>query len=90
MQRPPGMVEQEGAKLIADLKAHATQPRFVQQAKLLPGQILIWDNFSVMHRATHIEYSDDPANAQLNYRISVKGLPGFMGPTQSGPSSEAC
>ena len=73
-----GMAEQEGAALIADLKRHATQPRFVQSYKLMPNDILIWDNFSVMHRATMIKYSDEPAEARLNYRISLKGLPKFL------------
>lgn len=79
-----GMDEAEGSRLIAELKAHASQAKFVQQAKLLPGQILMWDNFSVMHRATHIEYGDDPEQARLNYRISVKGLPSFMGNVEAG------
>lgn len=73
-----GMTEEAGAQLLADLKSHATAPRFLQSFKLLPRQILLWDNFSVMHRATHIDYSDDPDQARLNYRISLKGYPPGM------------
>jgi alpha-ketoglutarate-dependent taurine dioxygenase len=70
-----GMPARDGQALIADLKQHVTQDRFVQSHKLMPGEILLWDNFSVMHRATPIAYSDAPEEARLNYRISVKGLP---------------
>lgn len=69
---------EEGEALLAELKAHATQAQFVQSYKLMPGEILLWDNFSVMHRATPIDYTDEPEARRLNYRISVKGVPDFM------------
>lgn len=75
----PGLEAEEGAALIAQLKAHATQSRFVQRYKLMPGDVLLWDNFGVMHRATPIDYSDEAASRRLNYRISVKGLPPALG-----------
>ena len=74
----PGMELEDGLALIARLKAHATQDRYVQGYKLMPGDVLLWDNLAVMHRATPIDYSDAPADRRLNYRISVKGLPPFM------------
>ncbi|MEV5033285.1 TauD/TfdA dioxygenase family protein [Sphingobium sp. LMC3-1-1.1] len=73
-----GMDEAEGLALLDDLKGHASAPIFVQDYKLMPGDVLLWDNLSVMHRATPIEYSDAPDKARLNYRISVKGLPDFL------------
>lgn len=44
----------------------------------MPGDVLLWDNLSVMHRATPIEYSDAPVKARLNYRVSLKGLPDLL------------
>jgi len=73
-----GMEKDDGLALIAELKRHAVQEKFRQSYKLMPGDVLLWDNFSVMHRATIIEYTDEPGKARLNYRISVKGLPSFM------------
>jgi alpha-ketoglutarate-dependent taurine dioxygenase len=70
-----GMDPEEGAELILELRRYAAQPRFCSRHKLMPGEVLIWDNFSVMHRATPIEYSDDPGKRRLNYRISLKGRP---------------
>jgi taurine dioxygenase len=72
-----GMDAAQGNELILELRRYATQDRFVSRHKLMPGEVLIWDNFSVMHRATPIEYSNAPGRTRLNYRISVKGVPGF-------------
>ncbi len=72
-----GMDPDEGAALILDLRRYAAQDRFVSRYKLMPGDLMIWDNFSVMHRATPIEYTDEPGHTRLNYRISVKGVPAF-------------
>ena len=72
-----GMDEAEGADLLLKLRRYVTQPRFLSQCKLMPGDLLIWDNLSVMHRATPIEYSDAPGETRLNYRISLKGVPEF-------------
>jgi alpha-ketoglutarate-dependent taurine dioxygenase len=70
-----GMSPEAGAQLLAELKQHAVQDKFRQSYKLSPGDVLIWDNLSVIHRATRLEYSDEPGKRRLNYRISVKGLP---------------
>ena len=75
-----GLDEGESTRLRAELKAHATQPRFVQHYKLMPGDIILWDNFGVMHRATPIAYVDEERSRRLNYRISVKGLPPVLAP----------
>lgn len=66
---------EDGASLLLDLRRHATQAEYCSRYKLMPGDVLIWDNYSVMHRATPIDYSDQPGAQRENYRISVKGLP---------------
>lgn len=72
-----GMSDADGAELLLELRRYVTQDRFIARHKLMPNEVLIWDNFSVMHRATPIEYSDEPGRRRLNYRISVKGMPEF-------------
>lgn len=48
-----GMDKEEGFKLIWQLIDHATQPQYVLKVKWEnPGDLVIWDNRAVMHRAT--------------------------------------
>ncbi|MGE0415419.1 MAG: TauD/TfdA dioxygenase family protein [Acetobacteraceae bacterium] len=46
-----GMDRDEGHRLIDDLVAHATQPRFVYRHKWQQGDLVIWDNRCLMHKA---------------------------------------
>jgi alpha-ketoglutarate-dependent 2,4-dichlorophenoxyacetate dioxygenase len=42
----------EGRALLAELTAHATQPKYVYTHKWQLHDLLIWDNLQTMHRAT--------------------------------------
>ena len=46
-----GMPEAEGKALIAELMAHATQDRFIYTHHWRPGDLIIWDNRALLHRA---------------------------------------
>jgi alpha-ketoglutarate-dependent 2,4-dichlorophenoxyacetate dioxygenase len=46
---------EEGRALLAELLAHATQPRFVYAHKWRLGDLVIWDNRCTLHRATPFE-----------------------------------
>ena len=46
-----GMDETESRRIIEDLTAFATQPAFVYTHKWTPGDVLIWDNRSTVHKA---------------------------------------
>ncbi|HTZ71185.1 MAG TPA: TauD/TfdA family dioxygenase [Acetobacteraceae bacterium] len=70
-----GLERDEGLALIAKLRAHITQSRFVSRYKVMKGDIFLWDNYQTLHSATPIEYSDEPAKRRLLYRISTKGVP---------------
>lgn len=66
---------ERSTEFIRELRAHAVQERFRQRGKAQTGDILLWDNFSVMHSATPLEYSLEDGKRRLLHRISTKGLP---------------
>jgi taurine dioxygenase len=72
----------EGRALIAQLRAHCTQPEFTTTVKVTTGDILLWDNFQTMHSATPLEYTDEDGKRRLLHRISTKGLPDLFQFTQ--------
>ncbi|MGH7094509.1 MAG: TauD/TfdA dioxygenase family protein [Stellaceae bacterium] len=49
--RIAGLSETEGAALLAELLDHATQPRFVHAHRWRLGDLVAWDNRSLLHRA---------------------------------------
>jgi len=53
-----GMDETEGLALIRELIERATQPEFVYRHAWQPGDLVIWDNLSTMHRATELVSED--------------------------------
>ena len=48
-----GVSAKKGAALLAQLSAHATQPRFVYTHHWQIGDVVIWDNGQVLHRRDH-------------------------------------
>ena len=65
-----GMDRAEGHRLIDELTAHATQPRFVYRHKWRTGDLVIWDNRCLMHKAN----GDYPEGARrFMRRIIVMG-----------------
>jgi alpha-ketoglutarate-dependent taurine dioxygenase len=46
-----GMDKAESQKLLQELLAWTTQPRFMYRHEWSPGDMLIWDNTGVLHRA---------------------------------------
>jgi taurine dioxygenase len=46
-----GLPEAEGKGLLAELLAHATQPQFIYTHHWRPGDVVIWDNRALLHRA---------------------------------------
>jgi taurine dioxygenase len=66
-----GMAEDEGRKLLDDLLAHATQPRFVYRHTWQTHDLLLWDNRCLLHRA--IPNYDIAKHRRVLQRIVVKG-----------------
>ena len=67
-----GMAPDEGWALIDQLYRHATQPRYEYRHRWLAGDMVIWDNRSVMHQA-NADY--DPSQYRFLYRIMLEGQP---------------
>jgi taurine dioxygenase len=72
MEGIEGMAQDEAFELIDELYAHATQSKYEYRHKWLPGDMVIWDNRSVMHQA-NADY--DLSEYRFLYRIMLKGVP---------------
>jgi taurine dioxygenase len=73
-----GMDDEEAVELILEVKRHVLQPQFRQGHKTLPGELLIWDNFAVLHKAAPTPLSNADGERRLLHRITVNGLPERM------------
>ncbi len=65
-----GMDEAEGIKLIADLEAHATQPKYIYTHKWQVDDVLMWDNRGTMHCVTPYDAAKEK---RAIHRVVVKG-----------------
>jgi taurine dioxygenase len=63
-----GMGEKESHRLLEELKAHATQEKYQLRLKYGVGDVVIWDNASLLHSAT----LTDPGDPRTLWRITVK------------------
>jgi taurine dioxygenase len=65
-----GMPAEESAKLLSELYAHVTDPEFIYTHSWRPGDLLLWDNAAVQHKAT---FDYDLPLRRLMYRTTVRG-----------------
>lgn len=72
MEGIDGMERDEGFVLVNDLYDHATQARYEYRHRWAVGDLVIWDNRSVMHQA-NADY--DPKDERYLYRIMLAGQP---------------
>ena len=63
-----GMAEKEARELLDELRVHATQPKYHYRLKYGVGDVVIWDNASLLHSATLI----DPNDPRTLWRITIK------------------
>jgi len=63
-----GMAEDEAVRLLDELKAHATQQKYQLRLKYGVGDLVIWDNASLLHSAT----LTDPHDPRTLWRITIK------------------
>jgi len=64
-----GLPAEEGAALIAELRAHSQQPRFFYRHQWSVGDIVLWDNLAT----THYRPAFDPESRRVLKRISLAG-----------------
>src|SRR5918993_508155 len=67
-----GMEEKDALALVAELIAHATQKKYEYRHKWIMGDVVIWDDRSVMHQA-NADY--DMKELRHLYRIMVQDDP---------------
>jgi taurine dioxygenase len=70
MEAIVGMPDDEALALIAELMAHATQKKYEYRHHWQHGDMVIWDNRSVMHQANG-DY--DMNETRRLYRLMIKG-----------------
>ncbi|HSD00616.1 MAG TPA: TauD/TfdA family dioxygenase, partial [Casimicrobiaceae bacterium] len=63
-----GMRDDEAHALLDELAAHATHPRYRLSLRYGVGDVVIWDNASLLHSATLV----DPAHPRTLWRITIK------------------
>src|SRR4051812_41392738 len=63
-----GIPDDEARDLLDELKAHATQEKYQLRLKYGVGDVVIWDNASLLHSATLI----DPNDPRTLWRITIK------------------
>jgi taurine dioxygenase len=63
-----GMAEDEALALLGELKRHATREKYQYRLKYGVGDLVIWDNASLLHSAT----LTDPDDPRTLWRITVK------------------
>jgi taurine dioxygenase len=68
--RVVGLSDEESADLIESLMVHMTELRFTYEHVWRPGDLLIWDNRALLHRAT--EY-DTALGSRVMRRAILKG-----------------
>ena len=62
--------EQASADLLERLEAFCTQDKFVYSHKWHPGDLVVWDNLSTMHRATPYDFEN---HRRVMHRTHVCG-----------------
>jgi len=66
-----GMAPAESAALIEEVYAYAADPRFQMRFKWRPGDLVVWDNRTLMHKATTNVLP--PERFRTLYRINTTG-----------------
>ncbi len=72
-----GKSNNEGKRILKELKDFATQDKYIFTHKYEIGDVLLFDNLTTMHRAkSEIDFvENDGSNARLLWRLSCKGKP---------------
>ena len=78
-----GMPDDEACDLLDELALHSTQPKYRYSLRYGVGDVVVWDNASLLHSATLI----DPDDARTLWRITVlEPAPVGMAPQVIAPT----
>ncbi len=66
-----GLRQEEGDELVAQLEEHLLDERFVYDHRWTVGDLVMWDNRSVLHARTDF----NPTQARVLRRVTVQGRP---------------
>jgi taurine dioxygenase len=66
-----GLPEDEGRALLEELLVHATQPQFIFTQRWQPGDLIVWDNRCLLHRA--MANYQMAKHRRILMRVVVKG-----------------
>jgi taurine dioxygenase len=69
-RRFEGWSREESTNLLDYLFAHSTRPEYQARHQWRPGDLVMWDNRSVLHYAIH-DHGDDP---RILHRCQVEGV----------------
>lgn len=69
-----GMADAEAQSLLRELYVHMTQPEFIYRHKWQVGDLVMWDNWATVHRATGGYTAEE---RRLLYRTTLKASPEF-------------
>jgi alpha-ketoglutarate-dependent 2,4-dichlorophenoxyacetate dioxygenase len=67
-----GLPLEEGRALLRELLAHVTRPEFCHRHEWREGDLVVWDNRCVLHRATPY---DSVRHKRLMQRTTISGDP---------------
>ena len=69
-----GLSAEESEKLLSQLYQHITKPEFIYTHHWQAGDLLLWDNCAVQHKAT---FDYDLPSRRVMYRTTVRGTPAY-------------
>ena len=69
------MQDEQAFELLAQLKEHALQERYLFKRKHVAGDIMMVDTLQTMHRGTQLEFTTGEHDARLLWNIALKGAP---------------
>lgn len=75
-----GLSLPEGRQLVQDLLEHATQPPFVHTHKWSPGDLVMWDNRSVLHRGRRFDMATE--RREMRRVATVDDIPSLAVPDE--------
>lgn len=70
MDHIDGMDEPEGRRLLDELIAHATQPKYVYRHQWADDDVIMWDNRCTMHS---VEPFDNASIRRIMHRVTLVG-----------------